>query len=551
MTTPRTNHTATLLLNGKVLITGGIAARPASAELYDPVTGTFTATGDMTTGRRSHTATLLPDGRVLLTGGYYFGSLASAELYDPVTGTFTATGNMGTAQSNHKATLLNNGKVLITGEAIEPSGTSANPELYDPITGTFAATEYYADKSNTSWNEESGLSVATTALLPNGKVLIAAEPTAELYDPASSAFSFTGQMTANILGEKPVWIADRLATLLTNGKVLLAGGEEGNYGSPLASAELYDPSTGNFTAIGNMTRVREGHTATLLRDGTVLIAGSDFGPIAIASTELYDPAIGRFTATGDMTSPRVWHNATLLMDGRILITGGTTCSCASGSASAELYVPPVLVPAQVVTDLRFDRTSIGAGSAYSVNVSGFNLTSQTFFDVRFTAPGSNASDVVLNWQRGNALSHDVSLDTAAGNWTINGVRAHEIETDHTGIFFPVSATITVSPSVLVPPPVVTDLRFDRPSVVVGSSFSANVSGSNLTSQTFFDVRFTAPGSNASDVALNWQRGLEASHGVSAGTAAGGWTINGVRAHEIETDHTGSFFPVSATITVSP
>ena len=121
------------------------------------------------------------------------------------------------------------------------------------------------------------------------------------------------------------------------------------------------------------------------------------------------------------------------------------CVELSNSDSAELYVPSVLVPAQVVTGLRFDRTSVVAGSSYSVNVSGSNLTPQTFFDVRFTSPGSNASAVVLNWQRGLAASHDVPAGTASGSWTINGVRAHEIETDHTGSFFPVSATITVSP----------------------------------------------------------------------------------------------------------
>jgi photosystem II stability/assembly factor-like uncharacterized protein len=103
----------------------------------------------------------------------------------------------------------------------------------------------------------------------------------------------------------------------------------------------------------------------------------------------------------------------------------------------------------------------------------------------------------------------------------------------------------------VPDLVVTELRFDRTSVVAGGSFSLNISGPNLTSQTYFDVRFTSPGSNASAVVLNWQRGVAATHGVPAGTASGTWTINGVRAHEIEADHTGSFFPVFATIGVSP
>jgi hypothetical protein len=149
-----------------------------------------------------------------------------------------------------------------------------------------------------------------------------------------------------------------------------------------------------------------------------------------------------------MTARRAVHQATLLNDGRVLITGGVSFGGIGiffGSlSSAELYVPPLLVPAQVVTDLRFDRTNVVAGSSYSVDVAGSNLTSETFFDVRFTRPGSNDSAVALNWQKGLAASHDVAAGAASGSWTINGVRAHEIETDHTGNFFPVSATITVT-----------------------------------------------------------------------------------------------------------
>jgi len=241
------------------------------------------------------------------------------------------------------------------------------------------------------------------------------------------------------------YIVGRTANLLTGGNVLLAGGEKELYGY-FADAEDYDPSTGKFTAIGKMTRPREAHTATLLRDGTVLFAGNG---VADASTELYDPSTGTFAATAGMISPRSFHSATLLMDGTILIAGGVTCVYCKGpglgdSASAEIYVPSVLVPVQVVTDLEFDRTTVAASTSYSVKVSGSNLTAQTFFDVRFTAPGSNSSDVVLNWQKGVAASHDIAAGIASGSWTINGVRAHEIETDHTGIFFPVSATLTVS-----------------------------------------------------------------------------------------------------------
>jgi len=97
--------------------------------------------------------------------------------------------------------------------------------------------------------------------------------------------------------------------------------------------------------------------------------------------------------------------------------------------------------------------------------------------------------------------------------------------------------------------IATDLKFDRTSVTPGDSFSASFLGPNLTTQTFFDVQFTSQGSNVSDVVLNWQRGVAASHVVASGTALGVWTINAVRAHETETDHTGTLFPVKATISV--
>ena len=113
-------------------------------------------------------------------------------------------------------------------------------------------------------------------------------------------------------------------------------------------------------------------------------------------------------------------------------------------SSAELYVPSVLVPAQIVTAFQFDRTSVAPGGSYLANISGSNLSGQTFFDVRFTAPGSQSSDVILNWQRGVVAVHSVTAAVASGRWAINGVRSHELETDHTGDFFPVSATINVS-----------------------------------------------------------------------------------------------------------
>src|SRR5262249_53284962 len=156
-----------------------------------------------------------------------------------------------------------------------------------------------------------------------------------------------------------------------------------------------------------------------LPDGGVLIAGSELvGENSSSGTDLYDPATGTFSAAGNMTTGRYGHTATLLPDGRVLIAGGLSVWGAGPTSSAELYVPSLLKPALIVTDLQFDLAVVSAGASYSVNISGSGLTAETFFDVRFTSPGSSRSAVALNWQRGTVESHDVPAGLAAGKWTI-------------------------------------------------------------------------------------------------------------------------------------
>jgi len=382
MTTRRFLHCAALLADGRVLIAGGemivgtgvniglgLSFKTlAGAELYDPSTGTFTPTGEMVTPRSRCTLTLLPDGKVLAAGGSDGQrALASAELYDPSTGTFTATGSMLTAGGG-VPTLLNDGRVLIVG---------ADNELYDPATGAFTVTGAFA-----------GTYIApsvTPILLGDGTVLIVgcdcqfttppfrSAPVAELYDPATGTFSLIGGASL----PNSWWENINTLTLLRNGNVLIVGNAE-NDGYP-ADAELYEPSTRKFSGIGKTTAPHEFSTATLLPDGKVLIAGGQLpGGNGSRGTDLYDPATGTFSAAGNMTTGRHSHTAILLPDGRVLIAGGYSVWPARTS-SAELYVPPVLIPAQVVTGLQFDQASVAAGASYSVNISGSGLTAETFF----------------------------------------------------------------------------------------------------------------------------------------------------------------------------
>jgi len=345
--TARVGHTATLLADGKVLVAGGVnnSTFPTTAELYDPTSGIFSlTTGSLTTVRVSATATLLKSGKVLLTGGNGGNTpIATAELYDPATQTFSATtGSMATARVFHLATPLTDGTVLITGGLDPTGGPSGTPvataEIYDPSTNSFTLT---------TGQMTVGRFLHTATLLPSGKVFLAGGlnaatdlSSAEIYDPATKTFTAAGFMTVARLGHS--------ATLLANGKVLLAGGAASFGGASTNTAELFDPVAGTYTATTPMNNARSAHTATLLSSGQVLLAGgaakyySDGNSSTISAAELFDPTTGNFTETADMTALRESQTATLLQTGDVLVVGGSdgTIGYSQGTAvydTAELY----------------------------------------------------------------------------------------------------------------------------------------------------------------------------------------------------------------------
>ena len=361
LNTGRYQHTATLLQNGLVLVAGGLDNNNnalASAELYDPTSGTWTATGSLATARYVHTATLLPNGKVLVVGGLGNGgggALASAELYDPASGTWTATGSLADGRFGHTATLLPSGNVLVATGATNTLLASA--ELYDPASGTWTAT----GSLNTARYYH------TATLLPSANVLVAGglagngslpSASAELYDSANGTWTVTGSLnTARYI---------HTATLLPNGKVLVAGGQNGD----LASAELYDPASGTWTATGSLNTARYSHTATLLPNGNVLVAGGANSSATLASAELYNPASGTWTATGSLNTAREFHTATLLPNGKVLVAAGL--GNGGALASAELYgpAPPVITSPATAT------ATVGQLFVYQVTATN-NPTSYT------------------------------------------------------------------------------------------------------------------------------------------------------------------------------
>lgn len=385
MRTSRDEQSATLLGNGDVLVTGGFTQEGfgaghnlSDAELYSPAKGTWRPTASMATARSGQTATLLSNGWVLVASG----GTTSAEIYQPQRAIWVSPGAMGTARTNAAATLLPGGHVLVTG-GDGPDGqplASAEEFLAGPgplVSITPASIAFGGQQVGTTsdFKTYQVTNVGTADLMASGVTVTGQDPgdyrvstdcTKAAVTPGGTcavgvrfAPGAPGLRTAAVavsdnaplspqgpvitgygigpnawtpVGPMTTAREEFSATLLPDGKVLMAGGQT-IVGNSLASAELYDPATRSFSPTGSLSDARAFPAATLLRSGQVLIAGGLAGDQNLSSAELYNPALGTWRLTTPMHAAGYRLTSTLLPDGSVLVSGF------AGTNAAEVYNP--------------------------------------------------------------------------------------------------------------------------------------------------------------------------------------------------------------------
>ncbi|ADB51788.1 kelch repeat-containing protein [Conexibacter woesei] len=350
MSTVHRAHGAVLLRDGRVLIASGTSSggAVATAELYDPVNGSWTPAAPPLVPRHYATATRLIDGRVLLVGGAAAtGVTTHAELYDPTANTWTATGAMNEPRNGHAAVLLADGRVLVAGGADDTRNASATSEVYDPATGLWTPTAGTMSDSRENLH---------AALLDDGRVLVAGgydvnpstmfRSSADVYDPATNSWSPTGAL-ATSRGQGGT-------AVLPDGRVLAVGGV--NHTGFLASIELYDPVAASWSPGGAIPHAGNVVTATALDDGRVLIQSD-----GSTETVLFDPATNALSPVAHQSSaPRGLASLTVLEGGRVLMAGGNNL------ATAELFTPPAERSAALAGG--FGDVPVGASAERDVTV---------------------------------------------------------------------------------------------------------------------------------------------------------------------------------------
>lgn len=300
-----TNHTATLLPNGQVLVAGGSGTSQKVAQLYDPTTDTWTATGSLINMHPfDPTATLLPNGKVLLVG-----ALGQPELYDPTTGTWTPTAAMNVLRREHTATLLPNGQVLVAGGLVN-GAPAISVEVYDPDANTWTSV------GNMSGNRANH----TATLLPNGPLVFLGGYQGTLDVGTSELYDYINGQSLKLMSTMAN-MSNHTATLLPDG-ILAVGGTENPHIALFFNGSEWGGTSGPPNEHSH-------HTATLLPNGQILIVGGGATGSETAAVDIYDQSAPGNWNTGPaypvspLNVPRTNHAATLLSDGRCLVIGGT------------------------------------------------------------------------------------------------------------------------------------------------------------------------------------------------------------------------------------
>lgn len=317
MAVPRATFTATLLNDGEVLVTGGFNGQYIGAcEIYAPQKDTWRTVQPMRHARYGHTASQLNDGRVLIVGGFNGQNLPGCELYDPKTGNWTDASPLHTKRDRHTATLLPDGHVLVAG-GFNSGQVLADVEVYDPQRNEWSTLPPMPTPR--AYHTATPLD-STRIFFALGESEINLE-TADFFDPANNAWSPAPSFSIpHAFGQT--------ATKLRDGRVLIVGGE-GNArpeSEPTIDlTEIFDPRNSMVYPTGHTRIPRDWHTATLMKDGKVIVTGGyqkNRRGIATRETEIFDPTKNSWSDGPPIQGRRGQHTSVLLQDGTLLAIGG-------------------------------------------------------------------------------------------------------------------------------------------------------------------------------------------------------------------------------------